>query len=130
MVLAIGKEQGEELRERYEEFKLLFPKLKLLTKEEIELVEPNIVKDRAPDEDILALYTEEGYTIDFQKLAQSFLQNSIKNSRKSLNLMMGTRVKSIKKAGDLYQIQTDKEVIVAKAVVFTLERIVYCLQNL
>ena len=119
MVLAIGKEQGEELRERYKEFKLLFPKLKLLTKKEIELVEPNIVKDRIPDEDILALYTEEGYTIDFQKLSQSFLKNSIENSRKSLNLMMGTRVKSIKKTGDFYQIQTDQEVIVAKVVVFT-----------
>ncbi len=119
MVLAIGKEQVEELRERYKEFRLLFPKLKLLAKEEIGLIEPNVVKDRAPDEDILALYTEEGYTIDFQKLSQSFLQKSIDKSKKLINLMMGTRVKSIKKEGELYYIQTTKEVIVAKVVVFT-----------
>jgi malate dehydrogenase (quinone) len=36
MVLGIGKEQTEELRERYQEFKSLFPKLKLIEKEKIE----------------------------------------------------------------------------------------------
>lgn len=118
MVLAIGKEQTEELRNRYKEFKLLFPELKLIEKEEIELVEPSLVKDRAPDEDIVALFTEEGYTIDFQKLSQSFLQKSV-DSGKSIDLMMGTKVKSIKKEGELYHIQTDKEAIAAKVVVFT-----------
>ena len=47
MVLAIGKEQTEELRERYKEFKALFPKLKLINKDEIELLEPSLVKNRA-----------------------------------------------------------------------------------
>jgi malate dehydrogenase (quinone) len=117
MVLAIGKEQTEELKERYEQFKLLFSELKLINKEEIELLEPSVVKNRAPDEEIMALFTEEGYTIDFQKLAQSFLQKSIE-SKKSIDLMMSTNVKSIKKEG-LYHIQTDKKVIVAKVVVFT-----------
>lgn len=119
MVLAIGKEESEELRERYKEFKSLFPQLKLIEKEEIELLEPRVVKNRQPDEEILALFTEEGYTIDFQKLAQSFLQKSIDNTKKSIDLMMGTKVKSIKKEGKLYHIQTNREVIVAKVVVFT-----------
>ena len=118
MVLAIGKEQAEELRERYKEFKTLFPKLKLLEKEEIELLEPNVVKGRAPTEEILALATEEGYTIDFQKLAQSFLRKSVDN-KSSIELMMATKVKSLNKVGDLYHIQTDGEVIAAKVVVFT-----------
>ena len=118
MVLAIGKEQAEELRERYKEFKTLFPKLKLLEKEEIELLEPNVVKGRAPAEEILALSTEEGYTIDFQKLAQSFLRKSVDN-KSSIELMMATKVKSVNKAGELYHIQTDGEAIAAKVVVFT-----------
>ncbi|MBV8886704.1 MAG: FAD-dependent oxidoreductase [Chroococcidiopsidaceae cyanobacterium CP_BM_RX_35] len=118
MVLAIGKEQTEELRERYKEFKSLFPKLKLIGKEEIELFEPNIVKNRAPDEEISALFTEEGYTIDFQELSRSFLQNSINNSEKSIDVMIATRVKSLKKEGGLYHIQTDKETIFARVVVF------------
>jgi malate dehydrogenase (quinone) len=119
MVLAIGKEQTEELRERYKEFKSLFPLLKMIEKEEIELLEPNVVKDRAPEEEILALFTEEGYTIDFQKLAQSFLKKSINSEQKTIDLMMETKVKSIQKKGEVYQIQTDREVVVAKVVVIT-----------
>lgn len=119
MVLGIGKEQTEELRERYKEFKSLFPKLKLIERDEIALLEPNVVKNRAPEEEILALFTEEGYTVDFQKLSQSFIQKSIETDQKTIDLMMDTKVKSIKKEGELYQIQTDKEVVLAKVVVIT-----------
>ncbi|MBE9229661.1 FAD-dependent oxidoreductase [Phormidium sp. LEGE 05292] len=118
MVLAIGKEETAELRTRYQEFKSLFPQLRLIEREEIALLEPNVVKGRAADEEILALYTDEGYTIDFQKLAQSFLQKSIVNEQKTIDLMLGMKVKSIKKEGELYQVETDKEAIAAKVVVF------------
>jgi malate dehydrogenase (quinone) len=90
----------------------------LIKKEEIELLEPSVVKNRAPEEEIIALFSEEGYTIDFQKLAQSFLQKSIDNPQKSIDLIMETKVKSLKREGELYHIQTDKELIVAKVVVF------------
>lgn len=119
MVLAIGKKQTEELQERSKEFASLFPGLRFINKEEIELFEPSLVKNRAPDEDITALFTEEGYTVDYQKLAESFLQKSIDNSQKSIDIMMSTKVKTIKKEKELYQILTDKEVITAKVVVFT-----------
>jgi len=119
MVLAIGKEQTEELRERYKDFITLFPELKLIEKEEIELLEPNVVKNRTPDEELVALFTEEGYTIDFQKLAQSFLQKSIDSSKKSIDLMMATKVKTIKNRVELYHIETNREAIAAKVVVFT-----------
>lgn len=117
MVLAIGKEQAEELRERYKQFKSLFTNLKLIDKEEIELFEPGLVKNRDPAEEILALFTEEGYTIDFHKLAQSFMQSV--DTKKLIDIMMATKVKSIKKEKELYHIQTDKKVVVASVVVFT-----------
>jgi malate dehydrogenase (quinone) len=119
MVLAIGKYQTQGLRERYQEFKSLFPELKLIEKEEIALLEPNVVKGRAPEEEILALSTNEGYTIDFQKLAQSFLEKSISREKNTIDLMLGTKVESIKKEGELYQIQTDKGIVIAKVVVIT-----------
>jgi malate dehydrogenase (quinone) len=118
MVLAIGKEQVQELQNRYQEFKSLFPQLKLLPKDEIDFLEPKVVKDRDTEEEILALFSEEGYTIDFQKLAQSFLHKSINNSQKTIDLMMETKVKSLRKEGELYYIQTDKEEITARVVVF------------
>ena len=119
MVLAIGKEQIEQLRGRCKEFQTLFPELKLIEKEEIELLEPNLAKNRAPTEEFIALFTSEGYTINFQKLAQFFLKDSIDKSNKTIDLMMATKVNSVKKERDIYRLQLDKEVIVAKVVIFT-----------
>jgi len=119
MVLAIGKEQTKEIQQRYKQFKSLFPELKLVNREEIQLLEPNVVKNRTPEEEILALFTEEGYTIDFQKLAQSFLNKSIEHSNKSIDLMMETKVNKLKKEGEFYHIQTTRGVVAAKVVVFT-----------
>lgn len=117
MVLAIGKEQADQLRNRYIEFKSLFPDLRLIDKEQIQSVEPNLLKDRETDEEVLALFTEEGYTIDYQKLSQSFLRRALENSNKNIDLMMGTKVQRITREGDLYYIQTDRETIAAKVVV-------------
>lgn len=119
MVLAIGKEQTQELQHRYKQFKSLFPKLKLVNREELQSLEPNVVKNRAPEEEILALFTEEGYTIDFQKLSQSFLNKSIEHSPKSIDLMMETKVNRLEKEGELYYIQTTKGMVAARVVVFT-----------
>ena len=119
MVLAIGKEQADQLRNRYVEFQSLFPDLRLIDKQQIEALEPNVLKERGTDEEVLALFTEEGYTIDYQKLAQSFLQQALENSNKNIDLMMGTKVKRITREGDLYYIQTDRETIAAKAVAVT-----------
>lgn len=119
MVLALGKEQTEELKQRYKQFQFLFPNLRLVNRAEIQLLEPNVVKNRLPEEEILALFTEEGYTIDFQKLSQSFLNKSIEHSTKSIDLMMETKVNRLKKEGELYYIQTTRGVVTAKVVVFT-----------
>jgi malate dehydrogenase (quinone) len=119
MVLAIGEEQTQELQHRYKQFKPLFPKLKLVNRKEIQSLEPNVVKNRVPEEEILALFSEEGYTVDFQKLAQSFLNKSIERSPKSIDLMMETKVNRIEKEGELYYIQTTRGLVTAKVVVFT-----------
>lgn len=117
MVLAIGAEQVAEIRARYQEFQSLFPQLKLIQKQEIELIEPNVVKDRKPDEEIVALYSEAGFTIDFQALARSFLQKSLEY-KKAIDIMMATKVKQLKKVGELYYIQTNRGSFSAKNIVF------------
>ncbi|AFY85674.1 FAD-dependent oxidoreductase [Chroococcidiopsis thermalis] len=117
LVLGIGAEQVQELRDRYREFQSLFPQLKLIQKPEIEAIEPNLIKDRKPDEEIIALYSEAGYTIDFQALSRSFLQNSIE-TKKTIDIMMSTKVKSLKREKNLYHIQTDRGTFSAKSVAF------------
>jgi malate dehydrogenase (quinone) len=119
MVVAVGKEQVEKLKSRAQEFKNLFPNLKLIDRQEIEQLEPNVIKGREDNEEIIAWFTQEGYTIDFQKLAQSFLEKSLDCTNKTLDLMMGSKVKKIIKTGEIYQVYTDTKVILARTVSIT-----------
>ncbi|MGL5806908.1 MAG: FAD-dependent oxidoreductase [Xenococcaceae cyanobacterium] len=127
MVVAVGKEQVEKLKARAQEFKNLFPDLKIIERQEIEKLEPNVIKGRKDSEEILALFTPEGYTIDFQKLARSFLEKSLDWAQptlrdcnnKILDLMMNSKVKKIIKIGDIYQVYTDTKVISARTVAIT-----------
>jgi malate dehydrogenase (quinone) len=116
MVLAVGKEQTEQVKKRYQEFKQLFPELRLIEREEIEFIEPKVLQGRNTEEEILALYTPEGYTVDFQKLAQSFVDNALENRHKTIELMMGTKVKKIETKEDLFYIHMEQKTIIAKAV--------------
>ena len=97
MVLAIGTEEANELRNRYQEFKQLFPDLRLLNKQEIASIEPKVLEGRETETEILALFTDQGFTVDFHKLAESFLANATENQVKNIDLMMDTKVKKITK---------------------------------
>ena len=116
MVLGVGAEQRDKLQQRHEEFKQLFPDLRLLNRTEIAEKEPKILVGRDIDEDIIALYTDKGYTIDFNRLAKSFLDNSLGNSNTRIDLLFDTKVQQIDKQGKLYQIRTKTKNITAKVV--------------
>ncbi len=116
MVLAVGKEQVEGLRKRYPPFGELFPKLKIIEKEEIGKIEPRILEGRDPDQEILALVTEDGYTVDFKQLCHSFVDNSLKNNPLQ-GIHLGTKLLKISKTGDHYTAITNKGEIKATAVI-------------
>ena len=116
MVLAVGKEQVEGLRKRYPPFSELFPKLRMIEREEIGRIEPRVLDGRDPDQEILALVTEDGYTIDFKRLCHSFVDNALKkNPLLSINLQ--TKMLKISKTGDHYTIVTSKGEMKASVVV-------------
>ncbi|MGD1897365.1 MAG: FAD-dependent oxidoreductase [Phormidesmis sp.] len=122
MVLAVGEAQADKLRERYEVFKELFPDLQLIKKEEIDALEPNVLEGRDAEEETLALFTPEGYTVDYGKLAQSFVEQATENTDKSIDLMLGTKVLSIEPVLDMqgeerFLIATDQQTLEAKTVV-------------
>ena len=116
MVLAVGNEQVAKLQVRYDEFKQLFPKLSLIDRDKIAEIEPKVLEARGTEEDVLALFTDEGYTIDFQKLSQSFLDNSAKQTAKDIDVFFDSQVTKITKQNDLYTIKTPNKTIQAKAV--------------
>lgn len=119
MVLAVGKEQTAKLKTRYQEFKQLFPALRFINREEVEKIEPLVLVGRPTNEEITALYTEEGYTINYKKLSQSFLDKALTNLEKTINIMMGTKVTAITKQGNYYLIKTARKTIRAKTVAVT-----------
>jgi len=116
MVLAVGKDQVNNLRNRYPAFGELFPKLKMIGKEEIGKLEPRILEGRDPDQELLALITEDGYTVDFKKLSYSFVSNA-KAINPDISVYLSTKVIRITRAADNYLIKTDKGDFEAPAVV-------------
>jgi malate dehydrogenase (quinone) len=116
MVLAVGKDQVDGLRKRYPPFSELFPKLKMIEKEEIGKIEPRILEGRDPDQEILALVTEDGYTVDFKQLCHSFVNNALKKNP-LLSINLGTKLLNIVRTGDHYTVTTNKGTIKATTVV-------------
>jgi malate dehydrogenase (quinone) len=117
MVLAVGKNQVKELRERYPAFSQLFPNLRMIEKDEIGMIEPRVLEGRDHDQEILALVTEDGYTIDFKKLCHSFVNNALRKNP-VLSIHLDTRLLKIIKNEDHYLVTTDRGDISASVVVF------------
>jgi len=74
MVIGVGDDEIRMLKHRYNHFKKIFPQLKKLSKDEIALIEPAVVEGRR--ENIIALCSDDGYAVNFRKLAQSFIDES------------------------------------------------------
>src|SRR5664279_1146193 len=107
MVLAVGKKQVEELTTRYTAFSKLFPKLRIIGREEIGKIEPRVLEGRKPDQEIAALITDDGYTVDFMRLCHSFVDNAIK-ANLDIDIRLETKLLKIEKEIDFYKVLTDK----------------------
>ncbi len=83
MVIGVGTKEVSELEDRFREFSLLYPYLQKIDKEGIAKIEPNILNERDMDEEIIALSTI-GYTVDFQQVAQSLIQEALKTGKVSI----------------------------------------------
>jgi malate dehydrogenase (quinone) len=116
MVLAVGKDQVVTLRDRFKSFGQLFPHLRMIGKEEIGEIESRILEGRDPGQELLALLTEDGYTVDFGKLSHSFVKNARKENP-DLSVYLSTKVLKISKKGDLFELITNKGEFQASAVV-------------
>jgi malate dehydrogenase (quinone) len=107
MVLAVGTEQVQELKKRYPPFSELFPNLKMIGRDEIEKIEPRVLEGRDPKEEILALETKDGYTVDFKRLSHSFVDNALAKNP-GLDIHLNTKLLKITKSDDFYTVLTDK----------------------
>ena len=116
MVLAVGKDQVKSLRERYPSFSQLFPKLRMIGKDEIGKIEPRILEGRDPGQELLALVTDDGYTVDFRKLSNSFAENAGR-LRPDISLHLSTEVLRVTRDETGYTVLTDKGAFESDSVV-------------
>ena len=118
MVLAVGKNQVDELSKRFSTFSQLFPNLRIIKRDDIGKIEPRVVEGRDPGQEILALVTEDGYTVDFKRLCHSFVDKS-KKENPGISIHLNTKLSKIIRNKDYYTVKTDKGEIQATVVVVT-----------
>lgn len=115
MVLAVGDGEIAELEDRFEKFQKLFPRLIRITREEIGRIEPKVMEGRDPKEKILALFTEDGYAVNYKKLSESFVFEARKSGN-VVDMFLGAEATDIKRENNGYQIFTAQKSFKADAV--------------
>ncbi len=125
MVLAVGPEEVAELKQRHKEFGNLYPNLKLLQKSAIAEVEPKVVEGRSPEQEIAALFTEDGYTVNYGKLAKAFLKEATLGNDTTVDFFMPEKTKKIERVrlggqkDPAYRVITNRRQILSKTVAVT-----------
>ncbi|CAA6826650.1 MAG: Malate:quinone oxidoreductase (EC [uncultured Sulfurovum sp.] len=116
MLLAVGDKEISALRERYEEFKILYPYLELWDEDFLRKVEPKLLEGR--EEPILAMGTRNQITtVNYKALSESFVQKAL-DTDKNIQMRYNEEVTKIKRAEDgNYMITTDTTSFRAKSVV-------------
>ncbi len=105
MVLAVGKREVDILEQRYETIREIFPKLKKIGPDRLREMEPRVMEGRDPAEPVVALVTEDGYTVDFGALARAFARRAERQGERT-TLMTGNPVSRIDKTQSGYRLTT------------------------
>jgi L-2-hydroxyglutarate oxidase LhgO len=118
MVLAVGQEEVDALKSRYNEFKDLFPALHPIERSDIEKIEPNVVKGRDPSVPLFALHSTEGYTVDYARLAADMVQRGQDARSAKADVFLSTLVDKTKVVDGGFELDTSRGKISAKVVVY------------
>lgn len=101
MAFGVGEDEVEFLLHRYEEFSTLFPYLEVWDKEKLKTLEPRIVFDEngneRPEPIVGVGARDQWTTVDYGKMARSFIDNARKEPDTHVDLILGTPVVSIHK---------------------------------
>ena len=108
MVLGIGKDEVKLLEDRFDEFVALYPGLKKVGTKEMSSVEPKIMEGRANGEEVLALYNEDGITINYGKLAENLITDGqtefASNQDRLGEVLFSTGISNITKTDSGYRL--------------------------
>jgi len=121
MVIGIGEHEVDLLTKRYETFSPHYSNMRLYQKQDIKRIEPSVVAgfngDRA--EKIVACGSENEYcAVDFSALSHSFIEQAEAHTQGNrVDVYLDTKMHTIKKYDDIFEIQTNKETLTASSVV-------------
>lgn len=122
MALGIGEEEVEFLLHRYEEFSKLFPYLEVWDKEQLKALEPRVVFDdegKERPEPIVGIGAKDQWTtVDYGKMAESFITNAKNEPNTTVDLFLDTPVINIEKNSSRgYSVHTKNGIYTADFVV-------------
>ena len=104
MVLAVGEHEVSVLEKRFADISSLFPDVHKIDREAIALIEPAVVAGRSPQVPICALATLKGYAVDYERLAQSFVDEALR-TRPLYEVSYGSEVVKIVREGSGYIVE-------------------------
>jgi len=111
MALGVGDKECEFIKNRYEEFKELFPYLELWDKEKLRELEPKLVyanKEQTKDrpEAILAMGTQSEYTtVDFGAMTKE-LAKAAQEEDTQTDIFYNAEVEDIERVNDMFKLTT------------------------
>lgn len=102
MLLGVGEEECRVVRTRAEEFTDLFPTIRIAEAEELATLEPSVaLQDGKPrPEEIVALYNDQGWAIDYGRLTDSFAAKAQEMPGKDVTIDLSTEIVDLNQVGD------------------------------
>lgn len=111
MVLGVGADECQQLRERFEVFSQHYPDLLCLEKDDIAKIEPNVamLDGKMRDDEILALGSTDEYTaVDYEALSRSFVRQAKLEEGKDVDIHFNQEVLHIKVEKDGFVVETEQ----------------------
>lgn len=116
MCLAVGAAEIARLRERFEALQPYYSKIRFLGRDEIAALEPNVVAGRDPAEPIAALFSPDGFIVNYGRLAESFEWDA-KALNPHIETFYRTSVDRIVRTDSGYDVHTDRGIFRAKGII-------------
>ena len=121
MVLGVGRQECDLLRERFRVFSPHYPDLQLLDRKAIAAIEPAVIMTadgRMREEEVIALGSTDEYTaVNFEALSRSFVRQAQQVKGKNIDLHYNETVKHIRIEDDRFLVETGSTGYQARALV-------------
>ena len=110
MALGVGEAEVAYMRQRYEDFKDIFPYLEVYEKEKLKEIEPKLVFDADGNErpePIVGVGAQGEYsTVDFGAMSESLVGNAMDDESTETDIFFNAEVINIQRLGDIHHLTT------------------------